>query len=1311
MSRATVKTTPRRALAAGALAAVVLSACAGPTWRSALEAAQQRPLSAARAELTLVVEGDAARAAELAEEVLHAAQPGSEESERAMFALIAASDALGAVERPIPWLPASLDHLLDGRDDSADAARATRAVRLIAQAQRAWARLDGEPAASPEVAAALERLVGRIEALGGTLADVWEPARAQALRELITAKRLGSGLTASAAAAGRAGFIQDWRLSAPWGDAWALDFVDALGPETRPLAATESTDASWGLIAVPTTHQTFSDGEVTFFDVPASGGVGFAQATVGGATDPERAVVLRLETNRLAAVFVDGGPESSAVASRVDPSQPWLVEVPLQLAAGPRRITVKLATPDGKGFFRLQLTPLTVVRASLATAPLDNAKVGDGRAAVLGLIDLEGRLSRPRWDPDGARSRVAALERQWVSGPERRSSGGGPLTSLDLLSARLALGDTTTPQAERRQLARKSYEAILARDPMHQGARRGLARIEREDERLDRAMELLQPGVADPRTALDLLDLLRDRGWEAEALALIGTLRPRAAASPRIMQELIDTLRAFGRSSQALEAARELEARYPGIGTERLYELEADRGAPPIERELALFGSEPQRHAVLRTAVAGLRAQGRLDEAMARVEAFLVQRPNDGWALGEKARIALQAGRIADARQAIDDALRWHPDFAPLESLTDHLADRPEPFDVLEDGRAVLARWQAFAKTPEGQALASQPVVPVVQVLERTRTLVRPDGSTLELAHRIRLVQTKQGADALGDVRPPEGARLLVVRTLKADGRVLEPERTEGKAELSFPELNPGDAVETGWVTRSRALPSEGGYLTGVSFSSWGAPIFELEASFEVPAGLDLEVTSFGGAPTPTRSAVADGGTRLAWKLGPRPAIPREPMAVSARSFFPFADLRLTRAAGPGDASVDAHVAAWRRIARAYAARLVHLERPGPRLTERARALAAQPDPVLAAFEWVKTEIADQEQLNAFETAAEAAIAAKKGNRAMVLDALLQIIGAHGQPGSSSGTGAADIATELLLCAPERDGPSEDRARPTPNANRFFYPVLVVTRPGKAVLHLDPSRPYNPSGDLPPELWGAACLAPRATGAGLFRELPRLTPPPTFVIRAVLALDKNGDARGTLELEARGAQASPLRQAYLAQDEERQRVFLEQWVGSLVPGARLTRYAFFDLAGAERPMRWSLDLEIPGWAQMDDGALVIQKPMKPLLASDLAGVAELANLVGAPARRTPLRILPHVEAVTLEIRAPSGFTPTAAPAAVNLRGLSQEASIKGASITLSRAVRLTPGRVAPADYPAFRAELGEVIRAFEAPLRFAPRPE
>lgn len=65
-------------------------------------------------------------------------------------------------------------------------------------------------------------------------------------------------------------------------------------------------------------------------------------------------------------------------------------------------------------------------------------------------------------------------------------------------------------------------------------------------------------------------------------------------------------------------------------------------------------------------------------------------------------------------------------------------------------------------------------------------TRVFEDGSTIELVHQIYKAQSEEAVDELGDSTPPS-QQILTLRTIKADGRRMEPDQIAGKDSISLP--------------------------------------------------------------------------------------------------------------------------------------------------------------------------------------------------------------------------------------------------------------------------------------------------------------------------------------------------------------------------------------------------------------------------------------------------------------------------------------------------------------------------------------------
>ena len=99
-------------------------------------------------------------------------------------------------------------------------------------------------------------------------------------------------------------------------------------------------------------------------------------------------------------------------------------------------------------------------------------------------------------------------------------------------------------------------------------------------------------------------------------------------------------------------------------------------------------------------------------------------------------------------------------------------------------------------------------------------------------------VQSQEAVDENGEFSMPEGARLLTLHTVKADGTRLEPDAIAGKSSLSLPNLAPGDYVEFETVRgESPSVGFPGGYLGDrFYFKSFEVPFDHSELVVVLPA-------------------------------------------------------------------------------------------------------------------------------------------------------------------------------------------------------------------------------------------------------------------------------------------------------------------------------------------------------------------------------------------------------------------------------------------------------------------------------------------
>ena len=114
-------------------------------------------------------------------------------------------------------------------------------------------------------------------------------------------------------------------------------------------------------------------------------------------------------------------------------------------------------------------------------------------------------------------------------------------------------------------------------------------------------------------------------------------------------------------------------------------------------------------------------------------------------------------------------------------------------------------------------------------------------------------VLDKKGVAKFGEAQIPADAQVLHLRTLKADGRALEPESIPEKEGISLPGLEPGDAVEVDYL---RGLGPRGPDLPGYTLGSFFFRDDEtamVESTYEVRAPAPIEVDAHR-SPAPART-------------------------------------------------------------------------------------------------------------------------------------------------------------------------------------------------------------------------------------------------------------------------------------------------------------------------------------------------------------------------------------------------------------------------------------------------------------------------
>lgn len=1205
--------------------------------------------------------------------------------------------ALGSLEGRPEWV---LDALVLGLHD----AQPTEAELLLATLRPMWGQLQPRGEGPDSLRAHLTRLADKA-------GDDWICVRQDARAHLLHRARLTPGQQQVPDATTRAGIATAWRISAPWGQEPLLDLALPMGPETRSLGATEHVRDGMRHVRRDTWVTHASQGELAFFDLPPDGAIGFAQTHLTlPASVTDRRVNLTLESNRPYRLFANGQEVLSHGEDAHE--EPWVRSLGLHVPATGLLLTLKMAAIDGSGFARLRATPADPVATAIFHAPAEGAPLPKGGVTtfVAAPCLAQQPVALPAF-PDGAGLVRAFLRLESLTRrPQRNLYAAGALmehlgsvlpdfpgtwvAKMRLLAADRALG-LGQARGKRQSLAGQ----VLTRWPDHVPTLAQRAKLEWA---ADRALA----GIRDWRHALRLrpshlptlialLGAYASKSWRTEARELAQTLEALGSAGPRPLQEAFDFLHRFGLASAAERVAKRLAADYPRSGRTRVARDQGVKGpggalmrAKVLE---TLWKEAPDRLDAIRKAFDLTLAAGSRAEATRLMEEVAAFRPADPWL--PKARRMLAAGHPGDALKDASDAPTRDPGMRRLRRF---VSPEASVFAKIDDGRDAVEK---FRRATGGEEPSPYSAFPVVTLVDRSEWVVGPAGDVWSLTHVVRLVQTKSGVDRVGEIRPPKGSRLLELRTLKADGRTLWPERIAGKSDVSFSNLEPGDAVEWAWIQHERVSLSEGGYLTGLAFTQWGTPTWKKLSRVTLPPGLALSIRRRNDAPAPTVVVGPEGRTVYTWKSHDLAATPREPRAASARHFFPFVDL----AVAPKNATTDTRdqaQSAFLHIQRAYADALRTRLKSGRRVAAAAARFSRGKSPqagLKAAAQWVQKEIRNTERFNRFGLSLEQSLARRKGNRSLVFTGIAQAMGA--QP-------------ELLLCAPSAYGRLSDADSPVPNANRYWMPVVKVAD-GTLVDLSDPRTPY---GTLSPSLAGAACFsATRVQDRFETRVLPATQPGD---VAWHLDLRVNVKTDGTADLHFEGSGWGPpsnaLREVYARSDAKRRDLIWRQWVHWMVPGALVVSTKISGDASPDTPFVFKVHARSRTLFTPQGTKLFARNVVGSLWARHFKGLPALRDLSVLPDRETPLRVDAHGETFALHVRAPAGWqlatglasgtvtTPTG-----NVLG-EQHVEIRGGTLHMNRTLRLAGSVVEPQDYAAFRAAVLRAQHAWNGPITLSP---
>ncbi|WP_224242262.1 tetratricopeptide repeat protein [Hyalangium gracile] len=918
----------------------------------------------------------------------------------------------------------------------------------------------------------------------------------------------------------------------------------------------------------------------------------------------------------------DGRPSDARFTAATGPAPSWTGEAPAALQA-----------------------PNFYPTAADLAAALES-EVGGLLATYLAARDGVGR------DPDGTRLLLASL------GDAAR---GTP--ALLMLSAELAAQDRSVPTKVSRGRATRDLEAVLAKDPRDVSALLLRAELALSDSQPISAQEVLKTALEIAGPESYPLQMLRARA--AIALQVDAQAEEALSAALEAQPKLCEALSlrySLARRRDASELMEQLVADFAGCPNSQARVAEHARQRGDLATAAQLYAEMLARDpgnvstgATLANLYVSLR---RYDDAAATLKELVRQWPRFAFFYKRLADVREYAGAPAEALALREKALSLEGSDLSLRRAVIRAKTGKEVLqDYAVDGKAAIAAYES-ARGEENAAATF--------VLDAAAVQVFPDGTLVNRIHTIQKALEQNGIEDIAEVNLPNNAQVLALRTIKADGTVLEPENIAGKDNISLPGVNVGDYVEVEYLlSESGRGPAQPGFAASAFFFQV-ANLPNNWATYTVvaPKGTGMRVDAHGLKVNPPETK---GDVEIFFHEARKvpPFIPEPDAPWSSNEYLPFVIV------GAGTTGND-------RMAAIYADSF----HDRTRWNADVQAFARKVTEGVSGLEAVKAlHAAIMQRIPGRDVglaqSAISTLAQDRGSRLMLLKASLESLG---------------IPVRLAAVRPFSADPAPYLF---PTETLISYVGLHVEVPGEEPVWVDTTVRFGPFGELPENAMGErdVYLLPEPG-----RPLVKLKTPP-LVERVNKQVDLKLELKPDGTLVAQGEEVymgftgAQLAEAFDALSAESRKQALQGAVTRYFGGAELTSVKLDhpEQVGAAFTLRY--EFNVPRFARIEDKRMVLGPVTFPAMLG--------RRYVQLSSRDTPL-FLEDSEAsnnrTTLTL--PAGWTLQDPQAALEVKGrfgrFVRSEKQEGNVVTFLEGMRLPRNRVYPKDYDAFAQFAGDV---------------
>jgi hypothetical protein len=633
--------------------------------------------------------------------------------------------------------------------------------------------------------------------------------------------------------------------------------------------------------------------------------------------------------------------------------------------------------------------------------------------------------------------------------------------------------------------------------------------------------------------------------------------------------------------------------------------------AQKAERQLNTCSPESLHYARV------LADSGRHSDAAALLEQKIARNP---WNRAAR-RLLLQELVLSDQRDKAKKQAQALHSIAPGSRFYARLALAEDPAAVL-DSNSLRARdfishaafyapyredgIQVVRDSSSDKSLAGSPAA----ILLSERILkVGIDGTASLYSHQVIRLFDRQSISRYGEIVLPRGSDLLELRTIKPDGRTVEPELTPQKPTISMAALELGDCIDEEFVTHYpdwRLLPRASSLF---EFGSISAPVLHTRFVLLAPKSANVRVEELNGAPAGSTKVLGEDMVQT-WEMDHLPIVAAEPFFPAG--VLPAIAVRCT------ESTLD-------RLQDA----LIDSTRIGPHVMEAALdqklpRSASDREKALELYRYVTSRLGSN-GTGFSSSAAEDTFSAGEGSRTSALLALAHATGLNAALLLARKIGSSCASNSDLDCYTE---------------------PLVRFWLGGEVMDADAEADDLAFGEISPT------LDPR--NALLISLGPRKSDKPEIVALSLrplqersvgegdLFLDSSGNLSASIHVRLGAARAQEIRAALRAGGTREQQNLFEQLASRIFPGATEIHGEISHASDPEQLLELSLQCAVPQYISMQPG-LKETGQLAPLLG--------LRNSFGKALRRSYPLLLDSVlsESTMFHLHFPAGVAAASLP--------------------------------------------------------------